>query len=133
MLLYMLLLLGATTLLAITGLMGLIYFAAAVILGVIFTYFCVRTAFDTDPSEPYAKKTFAFSILYLGLLFGAMSADSLVEMHFTQGNELKSIAFEADRIRARQTQEELQRIHNEDSASLIRGLEITDSERGYAP
>lgn len=131
MMVYMMLLLGATTLLTITGVMGLVYFVAAVFLGIVFTYFCVRTAFDTDPAEPYAKKTFAFSILYLGLLFGAMSADSLVELHFTQRNELTSIAHEADRIRMRQTQEELQRIHNDDSAAAIPGLEITDSERGY--
>lgn len=131
MLVYMMLLLGATTLLAVTGVMGLLYFASSVFLGITFTYFCVRTAFDTDPNEPYARKTFAFSILYLGLLFGAMSADSVVSMHFTQRNELLSIAWEADRIRARQTQEELQEIHNENSEPQKPGLEITPAELGY--
>lgn len=75
MLAYMLLLLGATALLTVVGAMGLLYSVAAVVLGGGFTYTVVRTL--TDDTDRWAKRTFAFSIVYLGLLFGAMSADSI--------------------------------------------------------
>lgn len=118
MLLYMLLLLGATTLLAVVGRMGFIYFGASVLLGAVFAYLCIRTAFEEDTKrEPWAKKTFAFSIVYLALLFGAMSFDAVQTVHFTERNYLISIENEADRIREKQSIGELQRIHNDDSDS----------------
>lgn len=129
MLIYMLLLLGATTLLTVTGVMGITYFVAAVLLGAIFTYLCIRTAFDEDESEPWAKKTFAFSILYLALLFGAMSFDAVNTLHFTERNYLVSIEREADLMRSQQSLTELQVIHNEDTSAQKPGSEITDSER----
>lgn len=129
MLIYMLLLLGATTLLAITGVMGITYFVAAVVLGAIFAYLCIRTAFDTDEAEPWAKKTFAFSILYLALLFGAMSLDSIKTLHFTEQNYLVSIEQEADRMRARQSLLELQEIHNEGSEPQKDGRSIQETVR----
>ncbi len=127
MLLYMALLLGCTVILAVTGLMGLIYFAAAILLGAIFTYFCIKTAFDDDPEQPWAKKTFAYSIIYLALLFGAMSLDSVHTLHMTEQNYLLSIENEAHKLRSRQTQEELQYIHNDTSVPVQpAGTRITD-------
>lgn len=82
MLLYTLVLIGMTTLLAVVGMMGIIYLVASVLLGAGFAYCCVRCAFDD--TDRWAKRTFAYSIVYLGLLFGAMSADSLYTKHFTQ-------------------------------------------------
>jgi protoheme IX farnesyltransferase len=82
MLLYTLLLVGATTFLAVVGMMGIIYLAASVLLGAGFAYCCIRCAFDD--SDRWAKRTFAYSIVYLALLFGAMSVDSLNTRHFTR-------------------------------------------------
>ncbi|MFU8806930.1 MAG: heme o synthase, partial [Bradymonadaceae bacterium] len=111
MLIYMLILLGVSFSLALTGHMGIIYLVAAVILGAGFTYFVIRTAFETV-GDVWAKRTFAFSILYLGLLFGAMSVDSLYTKHFTELHYLSSIEREADKIRAQQSIEELRKNHN---------------------
>lgn len=82
MLLYTLLLIGMTTLLAVVGMMGIIYLVGSVLLGAGFAYCCVRCAFDD--TDRWARRTFAYSIVYLGLLFGAMSADSLYTQHFTE-------------------------------------------------
>ncbi len=89
MLLYMMLLLSATTLLAIEGQMGIIYLAASVLLGAGFAYCCIRTAFDS--SDRWAKRTFAYSIAYLALLFGAMSVDSFHTQHFTEQRYVASL------------------------------------------
>ena len=75
MLFYMVLLLGSTAMLTIVGTMGAVYTVAAVVLGAGFTYCCVRTLLERG--DQWAKRTFAFSIVYLGLLFGAMSADAV--------------------------------------------------------
>ena len=129
MLVYLMLLLAATTLLTVSGIMGIIYFVSSVILGGGFVYFCVKTAFDDSEAQPWAKRTFAYSMIYLALLFGAMSLDSVSTLHFTERNYIMSIEHEADKIRSRQTLEELQQIHNADSAPQIPGTEITDAER----
>jgi protoheme IX farnesyltransferase len=110
MLIYMLLLLGATTLLAVVGNMGIIYLAASVLLGAGFTYCCIRTAFDS--SDKWAKRTFAYSILYLALLFGAMSADSFNTQHFTEQRQLASIEALADKMRAEQDEATVRSWHN---------------------
>ncbi len=127
MLLYLMLLIGATTLLTVTGTMGIIYFVSSVILGGGFVYFCVKTAFDDSPEQTWAKKTFGYSIVYLALLFGAMSLDSVTTLHFTQQNYLTSIEHEAAKIRSRQTLEEKQRLHNETDPTG--GSEATSAER----
>ncbi len=75
MLFYMVLLLVCTAGLTVWGTMGLIYSISAVVLGAGFTYCCVRTLMERG--DLWAKRTFAFSIVYLGLLFGAMSADAI--------------------------------------------------------
>ena len=110
MLIYMLLLLGITLALALTGYVGLIYLVAAVILGTGFAYCCVRTAFDSG--TVWAKRTFAFSIIYLGLLFAAMSVDSVYTHHFTEDHYLADIEREADRLRAEQDINEIMLRHN---------------------
>lgn len=98
MLIYMMLLLGITLALALTGYVGIIYLVAAVVLGAIFTYLCIRTAFEDGTR--WAKRTFGFSIIYLALLFAAMSVDSLDTRHFTETHHLQAIEREADQLRA---------------------------------
>ncbi|MFW5967891.1 MAG: heme o synthase [Persicimonas sp.] len=110
MLLYTLLLLGATTLLAVVELMGIVYLVASVLLGAGFAYCCIRTAFDK--TDRWAKRTFAYSIVYLALLFGAMSVDSFQTGHFTEDRYLAGIEQEADRLRAEQDEETLRSVHN---------------------
>ncbi len=101
MLIYMMLLLGISVAVALTGYLGLIYLVSAVVLGAGFTYCVIRTAFEID-SNRWAKRTFAASIVYLGLLFAAMSVDSLQTHYFTESHRLDSIEREADRLRAEQ-------------------------------
>ncbi len=113
MMLYMLLLLGATTVLAVVGNMGAIYLVSSIILGAGFTFFVVKTAFDETDYWP--KRTFAFSILYLALLFGAMSWDAVQTFHLSEKGYLRSVEAEANKIRKRQTIEELREKHNQDS------------------
>ena len=55
------------------GLAGLVYGAVAVVLSVLFTLAAVRVWFDSGDAS--AKRMFAFSILYLFLLFAAMLVD----------------------------------------------------------
>ncbi|RDV38830.1 protoheme IX farnesyltransferase [Bradymonadaceae bacterium TMQ3] len=117
MLVYMLLLLGTSLALSLTGDLGLIYLVAAVVLGAGFTYCCIRAAFDT--SDYWAKRTFAFSIIYLGLLFAAMSFDSLQTHYFTERHYLAAIERDADRIRAEQDIDEIRRLHNAASAPVL--------------
>jgi len=78
---YSLLLLPVTVVLgfAHNGL-GLIYPISAIVLGSAFCWFCVKTMFGEGDRWP--KRTFAFSILYLALLFLAMSVDSVVSSPF---------------------------------------------------
>lgn len=110
MLVYMGLLLGITMALVLTGDVGLIYLLSAVVLGAVFTYCCIRTAFDS--THYWAKRTFAFSIIYLGLLFLAMSVDSLNTFYLTETQYLESIENEARRIRADQPTYEIYERHN---------------------
>jgi protoheme IX farnesyltransferase len=55
------------------GLAGLVYGAVALVLSVLFTLAAIRVWFDTGDAS--AKRMFAFSILYLFLLFAAMLVD----------------------------------------------------------
>jgi len=55
------------------GLAGLVYGAVAIVLSVLFTLAAVRVWFDSGDAS--AKRMFAFSILYLFLLFAAMLVD----------------------------------------------------------
>lgn len=100
MLIYMMLLLGITVAVAATGDVGIIYLIAAVVLGAGFTYFCIRTAFEDGTL--WARRTFGFSIIYLALLFGAMSVDSLETHHFTEMHHIEDVEREAEQLRAEQ-------------------------------
>ena len=117
MLLYMVLLLGATTMLAIVGMMGIIYLVASIILGAGFAYCCVRCAFDD--TDRWARRTFGYSILYLALLFGAMSLDAVETYHFTEYRYLVSVEQEAEKLRAQQTLEEIRARHNGEAPSVV--------------
>ena len=113
MLIYMGLLLGITMAMALTGDVGLIYLVSAVLLGAGFTYCCIRTAFDQ--THFWAKRTFAFSIIYLGLLFAAMSIDSLKTLHLTETQYLAALEDEARRLRAQESTIEIWERHNRPS------------------
>ena len=113
MLIYTMLLIGCTTLLAVVGVMGIIYLIASILLGAGFAYFCIRVAFaQKDQTERWARRTFAYSIAYLALIFGAMSLDSVYPQHYTEQNHIISIEREAAHLRAQQSKEQLRRLHN---------------------
>jgi len=75
-LLYSLTLVGLSLLLSIVGGAGLLYLAAALILGGIFLYYAVRLWRDGSPKS--AGALFRYSIVYLGLLFVAIGVDSIL-------------------------------------------------------
>jgi len=72
-LLYTLLLLIVTVLPYLTGMTGLIYLAAAVLLGLVFIYFALLMMQRKDNKT--AMQTFAYSIIYLTVLFAALLLD----------------------------------------------------------
>ena len=115
MLLYTMMLLGATTLLAVVGMMGIVYLAASVVLGAGFAYCCIRTAFDN--TDRWAKRTFAYSIVYLALLFGAMSVDSFHTQHFTEQRYLASVQTHGASANAEQDVVHLRFDHSGSSAA----------------
>ena len=115
MLVYTSLLIGITVLLGFVGLMGIIYLASAIVLGAGFAYCCIRTAFDSG--ETWAKRTFAYSIIYLGLLFGAMSVDSLDTQHFTLDRHIRGIEQRAERIREDRSLRDLRERNNQTLSS----------------
>lgn len=78
---YTLLLCIATMLPFITGMSGLIYLVSAVILNLVFFYYAWRLKYA--PFNGVAMKTFAFSIIYLTLLFAALLVDHF--QHRTAG------------------------------------------------
>jgi len=75
-LLYTILLVIVTLLPYLTGMSGLIYLAAAVILGAMFTTRVLQLKTQTDVRLP--MRTFRFSITYLALLFAALMLDHYV-------------------------------------------------------
>jgi heme o synthase len=56
-----------------TGMAGWIYLSAAVILDAVFLYYAFKLM--RAYTDALAKRTFAFSILYLSLLFAALLID----------------------------------------------------------
>lgn len=72
-LLYTILLLITTLLPYLTGMTGLIYLIAAVILGLGFLYYAVQMMRNKDNKT--AMRTFGYSIVYLMLIFAALLAD----------------------------------------------------------
>lgn len=111
MLIYTMLLIGCTTLLAVVGLMGILYLVVSLVLGIVFAYYCMRVAFEKD-TEKWARRTFLYSITYLALIFGTMSVDSVYTAHFTEQNYLTSIEREATRLRRAQSIEQARELHN---------------------
>ena len=77
-LLYTILLVIVTLLPYLTGMSGLIYLAAAVVLGAIFTVRALQLKTQTDVRLP--MRTFRFSITYLALLFAALMLDHYVRI-----------------------------------------------------
>jgi len=73
-LLYTILLVLVTVLPYLIGMSGLIYLAAALVLGWMFLYHAIQMMRYPDDLER-AMRTFRFSINYLGLLFGALLLD----------------------------------------------------------
>ncbi|ERS12962.1 prenyltransferase family protein [Alcanivorax balearicus MACL04] len=63
----------------LTGMSGLIYLIAAVILGAIFLVHAVRLRFSEDPKLP--MKTFGYSITYLFVLFTALLVDHYIPLY----------------------------------------------------
>lgn len=72
-LLYTILLLLVTLLPYLTGMCGLLYLAAALILGGIFISYALKLKFR--PTEQLPMRTFGFSITYLSLLFAMLLVD----------------------------------------------------------
>lgn len=79
-LLYTILLVIVTLLPYLTGMSGLIYLAAALILGAIFIFRALQLKMRADARLP--MRTFAFSITYLALLFAALLLDHYVSIRF---------------------------------------------------
>lgn len=73
LLLYTLLLTAATLLPFAVGMSGWIYLAVAAVLNGYFLYFAVRLL--RAYTDALARRTFAFSILYLAVLFAALLVD----------------------------------------------------------
>ncbi len=73
---YTALLFGLSLLFGPVAGMGLLYFIAAIVLGVIFLALAVQVLRTESPV--IAMRLFGYSITYLTLLFGAMAADELV-------------------------------------------------------
>jgi protoheme IX farnesyltransferase len=70
-------LLAAVSLIPVaTGLLGFLYAAVAVLLGIRFIWLARRLLVTHSPLA--ARATFLFSLLYLALLFAAMGADRVV-------------------------------------------------------
>ena len=75
-LLYTVLLLIVTVLPYLTGMTGLIYLAAAVLLGLVFIYLAVLMMRRKDNKT--AMQTFAYSIVYITVLFAVLLLDHYV-------------------------------------------------------
>jgi protoheme IX farnesyltransferase len=73
---YTVVLVAATLVFGVVAGLGPIYWASAVVLGVVFLALAVRLF--RAPEPVLAMKVFGWSITYLTLLFGAMAVDSLV-------------------------------------------------------
>jgi heme o synthase len=74
--LYSLLMVGLTLVLSPFGMMGPIYFAAALLLGGLFIHYAIRLW--REPTRGSARRLYLYSILYLFALFTAMAVDRVV-------------------------------------------------------
>jgi len=69
-------LVAVSLLLPLSGVTGLIYVSAALVLGGVFLFYAFRLW--RGKSAGAASALFRYSIVYLALLFGAMAVDGLV-------------------------------------------------------
>ena len=74
-LLYTVLMLALTTMFALTGAVGLVYLLSSAVLGALFIYYAWRLI--RRPGIEGAKPLYLYSLLYLGLVFLAIIADSI--------------------------------------------------------
>jgi protoheme IX farnesyltransferase len=72
-LLYTLVLFGASLLPYVIRMSGLFYLAAALVLGALFLYYAFKIYLAY--SDAVAQKTFRYSIVYLAFLFAALLVD----------------------------------------------------------
>jgi protoheme IX farnesyltransferase len=79
-LLYTILLLLVTLLPYLTGMSGLLYLAAAIILGGVFIYYALLMKFR--PTDQLPMRTFGFSITYLSLLFAMLLVDHYIRVRW---------------------------------------------------
>jgi protoheme IX farnesyltransferase len=77
-LLYTLILVAVSLLPFTTRMSGVVYLAAALVLGAVFLWYAVRIY--VDYSDSLAQKTFRYSIVYLSLLFAALLIDHYVRI-----------------------------------------------------
>ena len=77
-LLYTVLMLALTTMFALTGAVGLVYLLSSVVLGALFIYYAWRLI--RRPGIEGAKPLYLYSLLYLGVLFLAIIADSIYKV-----------------------------------------------------
>ncbi|HTT38477.1 MAG TPA: heme o synthase [Burkholderiales bacterium] len=77
-LLYTCILLAVSLLPFTTGMSGLIYLAAAGLLGGIFLWYAIKV--HVDYSDRIAQRTFRYSIVYLSLLFAALLVDHYLRL-----------------------------------------------------
>lgn len=75
-LVYTVLLVAFTILPTLTGLLGYLYLAAALVLGAVFLWYAVRLLLTY--SRATARATFLYSLAYLALIFIAMGADRAI-------------------------------------------------------
>jgi len=80
-LLYTVLLAIVTVIPYLTGMSGLIYLAAALVLGGRFLWYAIRMQRDKDPHLP--MQVFRFSITYLMFLFAALLIDHYFIIRFS--------------------------------------------------
>jgi protoheme IX farnesyltransferase len=73
---YSLALWGLTVLFGAVAHMGVVYLAAALVLGGVFTWYAVQLLRSATPAR--AMRLFTWSITYITLLFGAMALDQLL-------------------------------------------------------
>ncbi|HTE40829.1 MAG TPA: heme o synthase [Steroidobacteraceae bacterium] len=80
-LLYTILLLVVTLLPYLTGMSGIIYLVAAVVMGAAFLYYVLRLYYRPDDKK-LPMRTFGFSITYLAILFAALLLDHYVPLRW---------------------------------------------------
>jgi protoheme IX farnesyltransferase len=61
-----------------TGVLGVLYLAAAIICSLAFMYFQIRMWFEQETDTVWARKTYFASLAYLPILFTFMVIDSLI-------------------------------------------------------